>query len=90
MGEFQITPIDGSLVALVLLLTQTFKGQVRERWIPVIPVVFSFGLAAVAILAERGWPGWVVFASATLLEGLKVAALSMSSFKLWKTTVQGR
>lgn len=91
MGDFVITPLDASLVGLVIFVTQRAKRYIQKRWVPLIPVLLSLVFVAPAIIvAERGWPGVLIFASRVFLETAKVAALSMSTYKIGRTTVGGR
>lgn len=93
MGGFTITPIDASLVGLVVIIVEALKRRIkiRDRWVPLLPIAMSFGLAAPAVIYTSGTvPPWPVFVSGTFLEGLKVAALSMSAFKVTKTTILGQ
>lgn len=91
MGRFSITPIDASLVALVILATEGVKKRVSTRFVPLIPIFFSLVFVVLAVLSE--WEGAVLsisFCAKVLLESIKVSTLAMSGFKVYKTTIRGK
>lgn len=91
MSGFNITPIDASVVALVILLTESIKKYISNRFVPLIPIVFSLIFVALAVLSQ--WDGEIVvitFISRVLLETVKVSTLAMSSYKVFKTTIRGK
>lgn len=88
--EYDLNLIDGGLVALVIVIVGYLKKWVRERWIPVLPLVVSVPLAGLTVIgAAGGWPGWAAFVSRTIIEALKVAFAAMGLFKIYKTTLKG-
>jgi hypothetical protein len=91
MGEFNITPLDGGLVALVILGVQSLKKYIIPRWVPLLPFIISWILAVPAVIVARGeLPSLLVLISQVFLEGLKVAVLAMATYKIQYTTVLGK
>lgn len=91
MGEFNITPLDGGLVVLVMLGVQTLKKYLVPRCVPVLPFIISWILTIPAVIvAQGGIHSISVLVSQVFLEGLKVAVLAMATYKVQYTTVLGK
>lgn len=91
MGEFNITPLDGGLVVLVILGVQSLKKYIIPRWVPLLPFIISWILTVPAVIvAQGGVHSILVLVSQAFLEGLKVAVLAMASYKIQYTTVLGK
>jgi hypothetical protein len=91
LGDFAITPLDAGTVAIVVFLVQALKRHIMLRWVPVLPFLVSWILAVPVIFITKG-PGLAitVFISNVFLEGLKMAVLSMATYKVGFTTIAGK
>lgn len=81
----EIEVLDVTLVALTMALTQIIKPLVKERYVPLIPIVVSLILTTLYSLSFQKQIGWNV-----VLESLKIAFAAMGIFKVAKTTVAGK
>lgn len=81
----EIEVLDVTLVALTMALTQIIKPLIKERYVPLIPIVVSLILTTLYSLSFQKQIGWNV-----VFESLKIAFASMGIFKVAKTTVAGK
>lgn len=89
--NYTITPLDGGIVALIIMVVQAVKKHVPGRFVPVLPFLFGWVLVVPAvIISVGGVPVASVFVSKVFLEGLKVGALASAGFKVGHTTVLGK
>lgn len=89
--NYVITPIDGGIVALIIMVVQAVKRHIPSRFVPVLPFVFGWLLVVPAVIISAGGvPSTSVFVSKIFLEGLKVGALASAGFKVGHTTVLGK
>jgi hypothetical protein len=91
MTNFTISPLDGGTVAILIFIIQVLKKHVMPRWIPVLPFLVGWVLAVPVVFVTKGAGLAVpVFVSAVFLEGLKMAVLSMATYKIGFTTIAGK
>lgn len=89
--KYSISPIDGGIVALIVMAVQVAKKYVSDRFVPVLPFIFGWVLVVPAVIISAGGvPVASVFISKIFLEGLKVGALASAGFKVGHTTVLGK
>lgn len=89
--NYSISPIDGGIVALIIMAVQAVKKHIPGRFVPVLPFVFGWVLVLPAVIVSSGEvPAASVFVSKIFLEGLKVGALASAGFKVGHTTVLGK
>jgi len=88
VGDFSITPMDGSLVALVLAAVQWVKGwkllKKLPSWVvPLLPFLIGWLLAIpVVYIVDEGAKPIPVMVMQVFYEGIKVAVLSMAAYKV--------
>lgn len=91
MDTLSITPLDAGTVAILIFITQALKKHITPRWIPVLPFLIGWILAVPVVFVTKGSGLSIqVFISAVFLEGLKMAVLSMSAYKIGFTTIAGK
>jgi hypothetical protein len=89
----QISLLDAGLVTLVLIGTDLIKRWLPwlpTRLVPLVPIILGWLLAVPAIIFTRGEaPPFLILVSGVFLEGLKVAAVAMATYKIGHTTIKG-
>jgi cell division protein FtsW (lipid II flippase) len=96
LGSFSITPMDGSLVAIVVMVVQWVKKQHRVKLndfqITIIPFLVSWVLSIpVIFIADQGTASLWVFVAQVFWEGLKSGLIAGGVYKIskeFKKTVQ--
>jgi hypothetical protein len=85
------TLLDSSAIGVVVAVTAAIRKAISipERYVPLIPVVVSMVTAFPVVYIHNGGDikSIGVYVASSVLEGIKIAALSMAAYKVTKTTV---
>jgi hypothetical protein len=86
--------MDASSVAVVVAVTEAVREalKVPVRYVPLIPVVLAQVVAVLTVYIQRFGQvsSFPAFFATSLWEGIKIASLAMSAYKIGKTTVLNR
>lgn len=89
MNEFDLSLMDGGMVALVMALVNGVKKQVPARWWPLLPFAAGWLVSIPLELVAGEGRTTSAMVNNIFMQGTKWAALSMAAYKVHRTTIKG-
>jgi hypothetical protein len=89
--ESQIILLDASAMGVVIYVVDALRKafNIPERYVPLIPFAVAAPIGFTVVYIREGMKGVPHFVVSSIWEGVKIAALAMSTYKVTHTTVLG-
>jgi hypothetical protein len=87
--ESSIILLDASAVGVVIYIVDALRKMLNipERYVPLIPFAVAAPIGFAVVYIREGMQGIPHFIVSSMWEGVKIAALAMSTYKITHTTV---